>query len=219
MLAVPEQSTCAYCGYRPSLDVSISSPGSIGSLQWEQVPSYFASKPSWMFFTFLCSDVISDTDHSSEESSSDKALARLLRGPSKNPHAVPFAGCPGCIPGLKASGDGYFFFLDSFFASLVSPCTWLGLSVLLAQLLRSLHGACNGQAAGAALLAVRRYSPARVLMPAKDGHSAHGLLYIAAVLGDSHHLIRRLCHAHLLPAHFIADRPRCCSLVRSRRRR
>jgi hypothetical protein len=37
----------------------------------------------------------------------------------------------------------------------------------------------------------QRCSPARVLMPAQDGRSAHGLLYLAAVLGDSHHLIRR----------------------------
>jgi hypothetical protein len=32
-------------------------------------------------------------------------------------------------------------------------------------------------------------------------------------------LIRRLCHAHPLPAHFAADLPRCYSQVLSRRRR
>ena len=32
-------------------------------------------------------------------------------------------------------------------------------------------------------------------------------------------LIRRLCHAHPLPAHFPADLPRCHSLVRSGRQR
>ena len=30
-----------------------------------------------------------------------------------------------------------------------------------------------------------------------------------------HHLIRRLCHAYLLPTHFAADLPKCYSLVRS----
>ena len=33
------------------------------------------------------------------------------------------------------------------------------------------------------------------------------------------HLIRRLCHAYPLPAHFAADLPKQCSLVRSRWRR
>jgi hypothetical protein len=37
--------------------------------------------------------------------------------------------------------------------------------------------------------------------------------------GSRHHLIRRLCRAHPLPAYFPADLPRCYSLVRSRRRR
>jgi hypothetical protein len=60
-------------------------------------------------------------------------------------------------------------------------------------------------------------SLAHVLMPAQDGRSAHGLLYLAAVLGDGHHLIRRLCHAHPLPAHFATDLLKYCSLVRSRR--
>ena len=33
------------------------------------------------------------------------------------------------------------------------------------------------------------------------------------------HLIRKLCHAHLLPAHSTADLPKRYSLVRSRRQR
>jgi hypothetical protein len=33
------------------------------------------------------------------------------------------------------------------------------------------------------------------------------------------HLIRRLCHAHPLPAHFITDLLRCYSLVRIRQHR
>jgi hypothetical protein len=55
------------------------------------------------------------------------------------------------------------------------------------------------QTTGAPLLVIERCSLARVLMHAQDGRSAHGLLYRAAVLGDGHHLIRRLCHAHPLP--------------------
>jgi hypothetical protein len=35
-----------------------------------------------------------------------------------------------------------------------------------------------------------------------------------ATLGNSSLLIRRLCHAHQLPAHSGADLPKCCSLVR-----
>jgi hypothetical protein len=41
--------------------------------------------------------------------------------------------------------------------------------------------------------------PARVLMPAQDGRRARELLYFAAVLGDSHHLIRSDLLVHLQP--------------------
>jgi hypothetical protein len=37
------------------------------------------------------------------------------------------------------------------------------------------------QTTGAALLAAKRRSLARVPMPAQDSHSAHGLLYLTAV--------------------------------------
>jgi hypothetical protein len=37
------------------------------------------------------------------------------------------------------------------------------------------------QTTGAALLAIKRRSLSRLLMPAQDGHSVHGLLYLAAV--------------------------------------
>ena len=55
------------------------------------------------------------------------------------------------------------------------------------------------QTTGAALLAVKWCSLARVLMPAQDGRRARELLYFAAVLGDSHHLIRSDLHAHPMP--------------------
>jgi hypothetical protein len=70
---------------------------------------------------------------------------------------------------------------------------------------------------GAALLAVERCSLVRVWMAAQDSRSAHALLYFAAVQDDRHHLIRRLCHAHSLPAHSTTDLPERYSLVRSRR--
>jgi hypothetical protein len=63
------------------------------------------------------------------------------------------------------------------------------------------------QTTGAPLLVVKRCSVMRAWMPAQDSRSAHGLLYLAAVRSDRHHLIRRLCHAHPLPAHFTADLP------------
>jgi len=75
------------------------------------------------------------------------------------------------------------------------------------------------QTTGVALLVVKRCSVVSAWMPAQDSRSAHGLLYLAAVRSDRHHLLRRLCHAHPLPAHFVADLPRCYSLVRSRWRR
>ena len=40
------------------------------------------------------------------------------------------------------------------------------------------------QTTGAALLTTRWCSSARVLMPAQDSRSAHGLLYLAAVQGS-----------------------------------
>ncbi len=72
---------------------------------------------------------------------------------------------------------------------------------------------------GAALLAVERCSLVRVDGTAQDSRSAHALLYFAAVQNDRHHLFRRLCHAHPLPAHSPADLPKRYSLVRSRRQR
>jgi len=75
------------------------------------------------------------------------------------------------------------------------------------------------QTSGTALLAVERCSLVRVWMAAQDSRSAHGLLYFAAVRDDRHHLIRRLCNAHPLPAHSAADLPKRYSLVRSRRQR
>jgi len=42
------------------------------------------------------------------------------------------------------------------------------------------------QTTGAALLAVKRCSPARVLMAAQDSRSTHGLLHLAAVRTGSH---------------------------------
>ena len=75
------------------------------------------------------------------------------------------------------------------------------------------------QISGAALLAVELCSPVRVSMAAQDSRSAHWLLYLAAVRDDRHHLIRRLCCAHTLPAHSTADLPKRYSLMRSRRQR
>jgi hypothetical protein len=72
------------------------------------------------------------------------------------------------------------------------------------------------QTTGAALLAVKRCSLVRVPMVAQDRHGTYGLLYLAAV---QHSKIRRLCHAHPLPAHSDADLPKCCSLVSSRQQR
>jgi hypothetical protein len=51
------------------------------------------------------------------------------------------------------------------------------------------------QTTGASLLAVPRCSPRHVRTPVQDSRSAHGLLYLAAVQNDSHHLIRRNLHA------------------------
>jgi hypothetical protein len=75
------------------------------------------------------------------------------------------------------------------------------------------------QTMGASLLTVSWCSPPHVRTPVQDSRSAHGLLYLAAVRNDSHHLIRRLCRAHRLPAHFVADLPRCYSLLRTSWRR
>jgi hypothetical protein len=47
------------------------------------------------------------------------------------------------------------------------------------------------QTTGVSLLAVSRCSPQHVRTPTYDSRSAHGLLYLAAVRNDSHHLIRR----------------------------
>jgi hypothetical protein len=40
------------------------------------------------------------------------------------------------------------------------------------------------QTTGAALPVVKRCSLSRLLMPGQDGHSVHGLLYLAAVRED-----------------------------------
>jgi hypothetical protein len=68
------------------------------------------------------------------------------------------------------------------------------------------------QTMGAALLAVEPCGLAHALATAQDGRSACRLLYLAAVQPSFHvghdYLIRRLCHARLLPAHSTAELPK-----------
>ena len=75
------------------------------------------------------------------------------------------------------------------------------------------------QTTGTALLVVNRCSPARVWMLAHDSRSVRGLLYLAAVRNDSHHLIRSDLQPRPVPARFGADLLKYSSTVRSRRRR
>jgi hypothetical protein len=64
-----------------------------------------------------------------------------------------------------------------------------------------------------ALSVSARYRPSQTVPSGTQRARKHS----PQVGGD--HLIRRLCHAHPLPAHFPADLPKRYSLVRSRRQR
>lgn len=60
-------------------------------------------------------------------------------------------------------------------------------------------------------------SPSRSRLAASSFSRSRAALGTIQCGCGSDHLIRRLCHAHPLPAHSSADLPKQCSLVRSRR--
>jgi len=89
------------------------------------------------------------------------------------------------------------------------------LSVLLAtgpQMARPLGGFWM-QTTGAALLMFIRCSPGRVRTPAQDSHSAHGLLYLAAVRDDPRQQEHCQGHVDIGPATLTApEAVACCCL-------
>jgi len=70
------------------------------------------------------------------------------------------------------------------------------------------------QTSGTALLAVERCSLVRVWMAAQDSRSAYGLLYVAAVRDDRHHLIRRDLQPRPLPVRPVANLFKYSSMMR-----